>query len=65
MNSIAASTTPTAIATVRSIITVKPNVSSSTSRSPTGARIKYLKRSISLMFHATMTSTAASVASGT
>lgn len=59
MNKTAASTTPTSMATVRSTSTVNANVKSSTTRSPSGARIRCRKRTISLMFEATMSSTAA------
>ena len=64
MNSTAASTTPTSIATVRSTSTVRKNVVSSTSRSPAGAPIRCVNCSTSLMFHATTISTAARLASG-
>ena len=65
MNTRAATTTPAWMATVRSKNTVSPNVSSSTTRSPMGADMVARKFSCSLMFQATISSTAASAASGT
>jgi len=64
MNRNAASTSPTSIATVRSNTTVSAKVRISTARSPTGPVMRCRKLSISAMFHATITSTAASTASG-
>ena len=58
-------TTPTSMATVRSTMTVRPKVTSSTTASPGGALSRWRNLSISLMFQATMTSTAARLASGT
>ena len=61
----AASTTPTSTATVRSTVTVRMKVTISTMRSPTGERINWRMRSISLMFQATMSSKAAIAGNGT
>ncbi len=65
MNSSAASVTPTPIATVRSTKTVSRKVSTSTPRSPASVRRSAMKRSYSLIPHATISSTAASAVIGT
>jgi hypothetical protein len=65
MNTKAATTMPTSMATVRSKNTVEPKVSSSTSRSPFGAGQRVAEALDSLMFQATTTSIAASAAIGT
>ncbi len=65
MNRNAAITRPTCTATVRSETTVSTKVTTSTMRSPGGERRSWRMRSISLMFHATISSNAAIAGNGT
>src|SRR5579862_150817 len=61
----AAKIIPTSTATVKSTSTVKKNAVNKTATSPAGARNRWRNRSTSLIFQATMTSTADNAGKGT